>query len=337
MRIDIPGLWFMTWYDNSVAPNLAAYNFVRKTASPDVANEQYAIIAPVPHCAYKKAEEHTIVGERDLGDGRFDYDDFIYAWFDRFLKGEQSDRLAKAPKILYYTMGNNRWQSADTWPPKGAAPITYYLSSNGRANSLYGDGALRSSPLPSDRADSFTYDPMNPVPTPGGGYLGADHKAGAFDERPVETRDDVLVYSTGPLKEGIEVTGPVDLTLYVSSDAKDTDFTAKLVDVMPDGTAYNIEDNIQRMRYRDGYDKPPVWMENGQIYRVSFQPMQTSNYFAPGHQLRIEISSSNFPLFDRNLNTGGENFNELRGRVANNTIHHSAQYPSSVTLSVIKR
>jgi len=180
---------------------------------------------------------------------------------------------------------------------------------------------------------------MNPVPTRGGGFccMGADYKPGAVDQRSLETRDDVLVYSTGLLKEGIEVSGPIDVTLYVSSDAKDTDFTVKLIEVLPDGTAYNIEENIQRVRYREGYDKPPVWMEKGKVYKVQFQPLQTSNYFAAGHQLRIEVSSSNFPRFDRNLNTGGDNYNESQCVVAHNAVHHSAQYPSSITLSVVKK
>ena len=337
MRINIPGLWIMTWYDNSVAPNLAAYNQIRKTASPEVANQQYAIIAPVPHCGYKRATEHTIVGERDLGDARLDYDAITYAWFDRFLKGEDNGTLEKMPKVRYYTMGSNQWQSSETWPPAGAQPVTYFLASQGHANSLSGDGALVSTAEQADNPDKFSYDPMNPVPTPGGGFSGLDHKGGAFDERALESRSDVLVYSTAPLERGIEVSGPIEATLYVSSDAKDTDFTIKIIDVLPDGTAYNLDDSIQRVRYREGYEKPPVWMEKGKIYKVTFQPMQTSNYFAPGHRLRVEVSSSNFPLFDRNLNTGGDNFSESKGIVAQNEVHHSTQLPSSITLSVVSR
>lgn len=339
MRINIPGLWMMTWYDVSTGPNLAAYNYVRKTADAEIANEQYAVIAPMPHCGYKRATEHTVVGERDLGDARLDYDALTYAWFDHFLKGEENGVLAKTPKVQYYTMGLNKWQSSDTWPPAGAKPETFYLTSGGRANSLYGDGELVKSPAAKDAADKFTYDPLNPVPTHGGGFccMGAEYKAGALDQRGLETRDDILVYSTGPLKEGMEVSGPVEVTLYVSSDAKDTDFTVKLIDVSPDGTAYNIDDNIQRARYREGYDKPPVWMEKDKVYKVALQPMQTSNYFAPGHELRIEVSSSNFPRFDRNLNTGGNNFDESVGVAAHNEVHHSAQYPSSITLSVVSK
>ncbi len=339
MHIDLPGLWLMTWYDVSIGPNLAAYNYVRSTASPAVAAEQYAVIAPVSHCGYKRAAEHTIVGERDMGDARLDYDALTYGWFDHFLKGDDNGILAKNPKVHYYTMGSNKWQSSDSWPPEGAKPVTYYLASGGHANSLYGDGSLLAAAESKDSPDKFVYDPMNPVPTHGGGFccLGAEYKAGALDQRSLEVRDDVLVYSTGPLKDGIEVSGPIDVTLYVSSDAKDTDFTVKLIEVLPDGTAYNIEENIQRARYREGYTKPPVWMEKGKVYKVTFQPMQTSIYFAPGHQLRVEISSSNFPQFDRNLNTGGDNFNESHGIVAHNEVHHSTQYPSSITLSVVKR
>jgi putative CocE/NonD family hydrolase len=338
MKINIPGLWIMTWYDNSVAPNLAAYNYVRSTASPAVADKQYAVIAPVPHCSYKHADEHTIVGARDVGDARLDYDALTFAWFDYFLKGEENGLLAKTPKVRYYTMGLNKWQSSNTWPPKNAQPITYFLKSNGRANSLAGDGTLLTVAPDKDNADQFVYDPMNPVPTPGGSSysVGADHRGGAFDQRGLEMRDDILVYTTEPIAKGIEVSGPVDVTLYVSSDVKDTDFTVKLVDVQPDGTAWNIDDNIQRLRYRDGYDKPPVWMGKGKVYKVSFQPMQTSNYFAAGDRFRIEISSSNFPLYDRNLNTGGNNFDEARGVVAHNQVHHSSRYPSSVTLSVVE-
>ena len=153
----------------------------------------------------------------------------------------------------------------------------------------------------------------------------------------MEARHDILVYTSEPFKEGIEVSGPITPTLYVSSDAKDTDFTVKVLDVYPDGRAYNLDESIQRMRYRDGYDKPPVWMEKGKVYKVTLQPLTTSNYFAPGHRLRIEVSSSNFPRFDRNLNTGGNNYDEAKGVVAHNVVHHSKQYPSSITISVVKR
>ena len=180
---------------------------------------------------------------------------------------------------------------------------------------------------------------MNPVPSYGGNVCctGNAVQGGAFDQRKMEERPDILVYTSEPLKEGTEVSGPIDATLYVSSDAKDTDITVKLIDVAPDGPAYNLDETIQRLRYRDGYDKPLAWMQPGKVYKVTLQPMNTSNYFPAGHRIRIEISSSNFPRFDRNLNTGGNNYDEVKGVVAHNQIHHSKQYPSQITLSVVKR
>jgi len=337
--INIPGFWFMSWYDISTGPNLAAYNFVRKTARPEIANQQYAVIAPTLHCSYKRATENTIVGERDMGDARLDYDALTYGWFDHFLKGEDNHLLEKMPKVRYYTMGMNKWQASDTWPPAGAAPMTLFLASGGGANSLNGDGALAAAAPASDTPDRFTYDPTNPVPSYGGNVCctGNAVTGGAFDQRKMEARADILVYSSEPLKEGVEVSGPVEVTLHVSSGARDTDFTAKLIDVYPDGTAYNLDETIQRLRYREGYVRPPVWMEKGKIYKVALPPMTTSNYFAPGHRIRIEISSSNFPRFDRNLNTGGNNYDEAQGVVAHNVVHHSARYPSQVTLSAVRR
>jgi putative CocE/NonD family hydrolase len=339
MPINVPGLWFMSWYDVSVGPNLAAYNHVRKTARPEIGSQQYAVIAPVAHCGYKRATENTIVGERSMGDARLDYDALTYAWFDRFLKGENNGLLDTLPKVRYFTMGTNQWQAADTWPPAGAAPLTFYLSSGGRANTLNGDGVLSAAPPRADRPDSFSYDPMKPVTSYGGNVCctGTAITAGSFDQRKMEERPDILVYTTEPLKEDTELSGPVDLTLYVSSDAKDTDFTVKLLDVYPDGRAYNLDETIQRARYRDGYDKPLAWMEPGKVYKLAFQPMMTSNHFLAGHRIRIEVSSSNFPRFDRNLNTGGNNWDEAIGVVARSQVHHSRQYPSQLTITVVRR
>jgi hypothetical protein len=274
-----------------------------------------------------------------MGDARLNYDELTWGWFDMFLKGEQNGLLQKMPKVRYFTMGSNQWQSSETWPPVGAAPMTLFLSGNGRANTLNGDGSLTEAPPAADAPDRFEYDPMNPVPSYGGNVCctGNAIAGGAWDQRKIEERPDVLVYTSAPLTDGIEVSGPIEVTLYVSSDAKDTDFTVKLIDVEPDGRAFNLDETIQRMRYRNGYDKPLVWMEPGKVAKVTLQPMTTSNFFKAGHRIRIEVSSSNFPRFDRNLNTGGNNFDESKGVVAKNAIHHSKQYPSAVTLSVVKR
>ncbi|HEU4989290.1 MAG TPA: CocE/NonD family hydrolase, partial [Gemmatimonadaceae bacterium] len=337
MPINKPGLWFMSWYDVSVAPNLAAYNWVRDHAPADVANEQYAIIAPVLHCAYTRATAQTMIGDLDVGDARLPYDSIMYAWFDHFLKGDHNDVLTTQPKVRYYVVGLNQWKSSPSWPPPGAKPMTFYLRSAGSANTLYGDGALADAAPAADHPDHYVYDPMNPVPTFGGGGCceGNAVHFGSFDQRPIEARNDVLVYDTEPFKKGVEMSGPITVTLYVSSKAKDTDFTWRIDDVYPDGRAFNLTENIQRMRYRDGYDKPEVWMQPGKVYKVTFQPEEFSNYFKPGHKLRLEISSSNFPRFDRNLNTGGPNYNESKGVIADNAVHHDRAYPSAITITVV--
>lgn len=339
MKINVPGLWFMSWYDVSVGPNLATYNYVRRTADPAIANEQYAVIAPTLHCSYTRATENTIVGERSMGDARLDYNELTYGWFDTFLKGEHTGLLDTLPKVRYYTMGINKWQTSDTWPPKGAEPMTFYLSSQGKANTLHGDGLLTTFAPASDTPDNFTYDPMHPVMSNGGNVCCQANAltGGALDQRKAEENDGILVYSTEPLKQGMEVSGPITFTTYVSSDRKDTDITVKLIDVYPDGTAYNLDETIQRLRYRNGYDKPIELMQPGKVYKVALQPMTTSNFFEAGHRIRIEVSSSNFPRFDRNLNTGGNNYDETTGLVAHNSVHHSKQYPSSLTITVVKK
>jgi predicted acyl esterase len=338
MALNVPGLWFMSWYDVSIGPNLEMFNHVRRTAKGAVADQQWAVIAPVAHCSFTRATENTIVGERSMGDARLDYNDIVYGFFDKFLKGEAGGRIEKLAKVTYYTMGSNKWQTSDVWPPAGAQPMTFHLSSAGHANSLNGDGQLTVTPPDADAPDTFMYDPMNPVPSYGGNVCctGNAITAGSFDQRKMESRNDILVYTSEPFKDGVELSGPITPALFVSSDAKDTDFTVKVLDVDPDGRAFNLDESIQRMRYRNGYDKPLAWMEKDKVYKVTLQPLNTSNYFAPGHRLRIEVSSSNFPRFDRNLNTGGRNFDEARGVVARNAVHHSKQYPSSVTVTVVK-
>ncbi len=339
MQINVPGFWFMSWYDVSVGPNLAAYNYVRNTAKGDIGKQQYAVIAPTLHCSYTRATENTIVGERSMGDARLDYNALTYGWFDHFLKGEDNHVLETMPRVKYFTMGINKWQTSDTWPPTGAQPMTFYLTSAGKANTLYGDGALATAAPSSDSADNFVYDPMNPVPSYGGNVCctGNAVTGGAFDQRKLEARNDILVYTSEPLKQGLEMSGPIEPTLYVSSDVKDTDITVKVIDVYPDGTAYNLDETIQRLRYRNGYDQPDVWMEPGRVYKVALQPLTTSNYFEAGHRIRIEVSSSNFPRFDRNLNTGGRNYDESKGVIAHTAVHHSGQYPSQVTFTVVKK
>ncbi len=340
MVIDIPAFWFASWYDVSISPNLALYNHVRNNAEdPEVRDNQYLVIAPTLHCAYTRATENTVVGERSVGDARLNYEEQIYAWFDLWLKGESNDFKEEIPRVQYYTMGINRWNASDTWPPAETRMQTYYLHSGGRANSLYGDGSLNTrKPSKTEKPDTFVYDPMNPVPSYGGNVCctGNAVKGGSYDQQGMETRNDILVYTSDVLEEGVEVSGFIESTLYLSSDVKDTDLTVKLIDVYPDGRAYNLDETIQRVRYREGYDKE-VFMEKGKVYKVDLTPMATSNYFEKGHRIRIEVSSSNFPRFARNLNTGGNNYDEKEGVVATNSIHHSDQYPSQIRLPMIRK
>ena len=339
MDFGVPSFWFASWYDVSITPNIALFNHVRANASdPEVRDNQYLVIAPTLHCRFTRATENTIVGERSVGDARLNYDEQIYAWFDLWLKGAANDFKETTPRVQYYTMGSNEWQAAATWPPENTELVNYYLNSGGSANSLYGDGTLSTTKPKKDNPDSFTYDPMNPVPSYGGNVCctGNAVKGGSFDQQHMETRNDILVYTTDVLEEGIEVSGFIESTLYVSSDAKDTDFTIKLIDVYPDGSAYNLDETIQRVRYREGYDKE-VFMEDGEVYQVDLTPMSTSNYFKKGHRIRIEISSSNFPRFARNMNTGGNNYDETEGVVAKNKVHHSAAYPSMIRLPIVKQ
>ncbi|WP_282784543.1 CocE/NonD family hydrolase [Phaeodactylibacter xiamenensis] len=336
MGFGVPSFWFTSWYDVSISPNLALFNHVRE--NPEVGADQYLVIAPVLHCAYTRATENTIVGERSVGDARLNYDELIYGWFDYWLKDDKSKDPAQMPRVRYYTMGSNQWQTAETWPPQSAEMTTFYLDSEGQANSLFGNGVLTTQmPDAADQPDAFTYDPMNPVPSVGGNVCctGGAIDGGAFDQQELEARQDILVYTTPPLEEGVEISGFIETTLYVSSDAKDTDFTVKLIDVYPDGRAYNLDETIQRVRYREGYDKE-VFMEDGEVYKVDLTPMSTSNYFEKGHRIRIEVSSSNFPRFTRNLNTGGNNWDETEGVKARNQVHHSAAYPSQIRLPIVR-
>ena len=229
------------------------------------------------------------------------------------------------------------WKTASDWPP-ASRPLTLYLGSDDGANSLFGDGVLLAEPAgDGSDVDRFTYDPMVPVPTRGGNFccLGGERE-GSFDQRPVEARQDVLVYTSEPFEKGVEISGFVDVVLYVSSDARDTDFTVKLIDVDTEGRAFNLDDAILRARYRDGFDRQ-VWMENNEVYEIRLGPLSTANIFAKGHRVRIEVSSSNFPRYDRNLNTGSNNWDETEGVVAHNAVHHSAQYPSRIVLPVLDR
>ncbi len=340
MDFGVPSFWFVSWFDVASSPNLALFNHVRENAEDQqVRDNQYLIIAPTTHCGFTRAGEQTMVGDLNVGDARLNYDELINDWFDYWLKKEDGAKPIDMPRVRYYTMGSNKWQTANQWPPAAAELTPFYLSSQGNANTRQGDGKLaRQPPAGPGKPDGFKYDPLNPVPSHGGNVCctGNAVRAGSFDQRDIEMRPDVLVYSTEPLEEGIEVSGFIEATLYVASDAKDTDFTIKLIDVYPDGRAFNLDETIQRVRYREGYDKE-VFMQEGEVYKLEMSPLSTSNYFGPGHRIRIEVSSSNFPRFERNLNTGGNNYDEVRGVIANNQVYHSEEHPSQIRLPIVSK
>jgi hypothetical protein len=246
----------------------------------------------------------------------------------------QNGFAQKAVRI--FVMGANQWRDEDDWPLARARSTRYFLHSAGRANSLGGNGTLSTVVPAAEPSDHYGYDPANPAPTVGGPLCcDRDHlEPGPRDQRPVEARDDVLVYSSAPFAQDVEVTGPVRVELYASSSAVDTDFTGKLVDVGPDGFAQNLTEGIIRARYRDSPEKSG-WLIPGQAYKFSLDLWSTSNVFRKGHTLRLEISSSNFPRFDRNLNTGEDPKTAAKYASASNVIYHDSGHPSALLLPIV--
>jgi hypothetical protein len=282
------------------------------------------------------------IGEVDFGPAAAEFDDskLMLDWYDYLFKGARNE-FATQKRVRIFVMGKNVWRDEDDWPLARAHSTKYFLHSEGNANSLRGNGSLSTSTprAESPRAESmdrYTYDPANPVPTIGGPLCcDAVHLApGPYDQRPDEARNDVLIYSTNPLAEDVEVTGPVSLDLYASSSAVDTDFTAKLIDVWPNGFAQNLTEGIIRARYRSS-QATPEFLNPGQVYEFRIDLWSTSNVFQKGHSIRVEISSSNFPRFDRNLNTGESAAVSDRFVSAANVIYHDARHPSALILPVI--
>ncbi len=262
-------------------------------------------------------------------------------WFDYLLKGIDNGLKAE-PAVRIFIMGANVWRDEQDWPLPDTAYRPYYLDSAGAANSLSGDGRLSLEAPSHEASDVYLYDPNRPVPTCGGASLLPGSRVGANggprDQRAVEARSDVLCYTTPPLERPLEVTGPVTFTLFVSSSARDTDFTGKLVDVAPDGTATILSDGILRARYRDSQEHPTL-LEPGAVYEIQIDLWATANLFAAGHRIRLEVSSSNFPRFDRNTNTGGIIAADRPGDAvqAVNRVLHGGSHPSRLILPIIER
>ncbi len=335
-RVDVPALHINSWRDYGVAETFLHFNHFRENAVSRSAREnQYVIIAPTSHCTSETVSENTMVGELNVGDARFDYWGTYVRWYDRWLNGNEN-ALADMPHVQYYNVGANEWRSADQWPLPDTEYRRYYLSSDQGANSRFGDGRLLTEPEPDGRdSDVYVYDPATPFTTYSA-LTGRDLDVwnGAFDRRELESRNDVLIYSTEALEEAVDVTGPMKAVLYVSSSAVDTDLDLTLVDVFPDGRAMGVYEGTLRLRHREGFDRK-VLMEPGEIYEVEVDLNVTSNTFLKGHKIRLEIASSRYPNHDRNLNTGGNNYDESEGIVATNVIHHTEEHPSHLLLPVI--
>jgi len=327
--IKVPGLWAEAAYDIS-APSGAA--FFEKTRRENPAGTQSIVITNGGHCSFSRPV--TAIGDRPLGKATLDWDAKVLAWLDRWVKEDAA--APKLPVVEAYMAGANRWATFDAVPTgTESSGRVFFLRSSGKANTAAGDGVLTTSPPAQPGADSFTYDPANPVISRGGQIsgMGTDQDDGAFDQREIEKRPDVLVYTTPPLDQDLAVFGFVTVQLAVASDARDTDFTVKLVDVAPDGTAWNISDTIQRMRYRNGGEKPE-FMKPGEIYAIQPPPMLVANVFQKGHSVRVEVSSSNFPTYARNLNTANDPYTSTEIRIANNKVLHGPGHASKIILPV---
>jgi putative CocE/NonD family hydrolase len=330
--INIPMLTIAAWYDIFLGGSLRNYVGVKlHGASAAVRKGQRLLVTVGGHAGSGRK-----IGDVDFGP-TLDRDegDVVLSWYDYLFKNATNEFGSGKP-VGIFVMGVNQWRQEEDWPLPRARETKYFLHSAGKANSVSGDGTLSNAAPRSESPDHYVYDPANPAPTIGGPLCcDSQHlKPGPRDQRPVEARDDVLVYSTPPLAQDLEVTGPIKVELFASSSAVDTDFTAKFVDVAPDGFAQNLTEGIVRARYRESQEQP-AFMNPGQSYKFAIDVWATSNVFRKGHRLRLEISSSNFPRFDRNLNTGEESASARKPVSATNTIYHDAEHPSALILPVV--
>jgi uncharacterized protein len=324
-NIKVPVFSVGGWYDNYVESDLDAFAALHKQS-----NVNRILIGPWPH------NVNTIMPGSGFGkDTQILFRKTQLEWFDQWLKDKDVPMMSKPP-VRIFVMGSNQWRDESDWPPKGVRMTKFYLESAGHANTLNGDGTLTTEPVMKSEHDVYVFDPNHPVPTRGGAVC-CNPKIfpwGPMDQRPVEQRVDVLVYSTPVLREDLDVTGPIEVTLYAASTAQDTDFSAKLVDVFPNGVARILTDGMLRARYRKSLSKPEL-LKPGAVTEFKIDAGVTSNVFQKGHRIRIEISSSNFPRFDRNPNTGKPIADETELVPATQTIHHDHKHESFVLLPVV--
>lgn len=338
-RFAVPAIHVNSWLDFGAEQTLFLYNLFRRNAVTSTARDnQYVIISPTSHCASESATEHTMVGERDVGDARYPYWSLYLKWFDYWLKGE-GEGLRDTPRVHYYVIGRNEWRTANAWPVPEMRPVRYYLSSSAGANTGGGDGRLTTVIPRSPGRDTVRYDPGDPFPSRGGTICCTGNpkdQPGLFDQADLAARHDVLVYSTPPLTSSVTITGPVRLELHVSSTAPDIDFAAKVVDLGPDGKAWNVVDGIARLRYRNGIASPAL-MEPGERYQVEVNLKSIAYHFPAGHRIQLYLTNSNFPQWERNSATGGNIFDEAEYAGALNTVFFGSATPSALVLPVVPR
>ena len=340
-KITAPALNFGGWYDLFLGGTLANYTGMKTRGGSEAARaHQRLVIGPWVH-----GYNGGVYPERNFGlmamDAVADVTSQQIRWFDHWLKGEANGVPDDKP-VKLFIMGLDAWREEADWPLPDTRFEKWYLHSGGRANSAAGDGVLSTTAPHAEQADTYLYDPRDPVRTCGGAtflpglFIAAN--AGPRDQREIEARADVLCYTSEVLNEDTEVTGPVSLSLFVSSSALDTDFTGKLVDVYPDGRAMILTDGILRARYRESLSTPKL-MQPGTVYELQIDMVATANLFRAGHRIRLEVSSSNFPRFDRNTNSGGVIAEETATDfvVATNRVWHDGSHASHLVLPVIRR
>ncbi|MCP3740480.1 CocE/NonD family hydrolase [Rossellomorea sp. BNER] len=333
-QVNVPAYHIAGWYDNFLQATIR--NYTQLNENKDSATQKL-IIGPWGHGVFSSTlggRSFGIHASSDWIDYQEDLTGLHIRWFDTFLKEKKSLIMEEAP-IKLFVMGINKWRNENEWPLARTMYTPFYFHSEGSANTRFGDGRLSMEKPESESNDTFVYDPANPVPTNGGGTLFAGvNTMGPRDQRDIETREDVLVYTSEPLIHPLEVTGPIKVKLWAKTDATDTDFTAKLIDVMPDGKAYNLTDGIVRAKYRDGNEQERIVKD--EIIEYEIDLWATSNVFLSGHCIRVEITSSNFPRYDMNLNTGKTMLHSEEIKIARQTVFHHDEYPSHILLPVIR-
>jgi len=333
-QIQVPVLSLGAWYDIFLGGTLRNYARLKNEAGTEAARRGQRLMIYVGGHAGGSTEKK--VGAVDFGDKLpFDLEEVTLRWYDSLLKGIVNGLDHEKP-VKIFVMGKNNWREEDDWPLERAKATRYYLRSTTPANGLQGGGTLSTAAPAAESPDQYVYDPNDAVPTIGGPLCCQPLPTGVGpqDQRSAEARGDVLVFSSPAFTQNTEVTGPISLDLYVSSSAVDTDFTGKVVDVWPNGFAQNLTEGILRLRYRNSPERPELG-NPGEIYHITVDLWATSNVFLPGHKLRLEVSSSNFPRFDRNLNTGEDQARGTHMIKATNVIYHDKSRPSALVLPIL--